>query len=622
MREQVRQATRIHRPALARSLGWSLVFLCVGLIGGSAVLLVILLDNPESPAWAYWGYTAVCWLYFVAGCMAWWRRPSNAMGALIVWGGISVQLLLVGSSPTPLLVSLGGACSTLTLGVVVHLLLAFPSGRLRRVLPRIIAVAGYFVALVLQFPLYAFDARMSSLPFFVADRPDLLELGRDVQRGAGSLVMVATALVLIVRLRRAKASQRRVLGPVFACGVFVVLFIPLSPNLLAGWLDWSPVTVGLSQLIVVAVVPIAFSLGVLRGGFARTGEVEELASWLSAPTVSRSGLSAALATVLGDPLLRLVFWVPERGGYVDSAGEWVALPDTHASRSAVPVELSGERIAAIIYDSDLIADPELVRTAGRVVALGVERERLTAALRATEQSLRRSRERLVETADRERRRIAQDLHDGLQVKLVLLAIDAQQLANHLTGTASAQRGEATALRLGIDTAAGELRSLVHAVMPSSLLERGLEFAVEDLVDRLPVPTELHVGTIEPLPIPVASTAYFVVAEALTNVVKHAAASKVVVRLDGVNEALRIDVRDDGRGGASRDSGTGLRSLFDRVDVLGGSFTLDSPHGGGTRLSIRLPVSQDSGRTALHDDVPEGMPRRQGSGSVVQHAEAL
>ncbi|GGM12527.1 sensor histidine kinase [Nakamurella endophytica] len=591
MADEVRAApVRTARPALARSLRRSLIWLCGGLVGGTGVLLAILLVHPDSPPWAYWGYTAVCWLYFVAGCVAWWRRPSNGMGALIVWGGVSVSLLLVGSTAAPLLAALGTAAGTLPLAVVVHLLLAFPSGRLRRALPWAVVAAGYVVTLVLQFPLYAFDARMSALPLFVADRPDLLRTGIEIQRYAGALVMAVTAVVLVVRLRRAKPWQRRILVPLFGYGVLAVLFIPLSPNLFSRWFDWSPFAIGVSQLVAISGVPVAFALAVLLGGFARTGEVEELSSWLSAPTAERSGLSAALAAVLGDPLLEIAFRVPGRLDWVDSAGRPVGLPAPGDTRAAVPVELSGEVIAAIVYDSELIADPELVRAAGRVVALGVERERLTAALRASEQSLRRSRERLVETADRERRRIAQDLHDGLQVTLVLLAIQAQQLA-HQPGATSAHRTGATDLRRGIDAAAAELRSLVHAVMPSSLLERGLGLAAEDLVDRLPVPAELVLGDVEPLPTPVASTAYFVVAEALTNVVKHAAASKVVVRLELVGGNLLVDVRDDGRGGASRDHGTGLRGLADRVDVLGGSLTLDSPAGGGTRLSVQLPVSQ-------------------------------
>jgi signal transduction histidine kinase len=266
------------------------------------------------------------------------------------------------------------------------------------------------------------------------------------------------------------------------------------------------------------------------------------------------------------------------------------LPRPGTLRSSVGVELSGEPIGAIVYDSELIDDPELVRTAGRVVALGVDRERLTAALRLTEQSLRRSRERIVETADRERRRIAQDLHDGLQVQLVLLALEAQQLANELDSSA-VTRIRATELRRGIDSAAAELRTLVHAVMPSSLVERGLAMATEDLMDRLPLPSSLHLGNIGSLPRTVESTAYFVVAEAVANVMKHAGASKVDVRLAKTAGTLNIEVVDNGVGGASIDRGTGIRGLLDRADVLGGSLRLDSPAGRGTNLQVQLPISQ-------------------------------
>ena len=585
------------RSAPTLSLRWSLLFLAVGFVGSSSVMLIILLHQGGAPAWAFWGYTAVCWLYALSGCLAWWRRPSNAKGAFQVRGGVSVFLLVVGSSTVPLLTSLGMVTATVSLAVLVHLLHAFPSGRIRTRAARITVLAGYVVCLPLQLPLYAFDPATAGLPVHIADRPGLLAVGETVQSTAGALVMVATVVILVQRLHRAKAWQRKVLVPLFGYGIFAALFIPLSSNLLR-WLGWSQFQIGVAQLAVLAGVPVAFSLGVLRGGFARTGELAELASWLSAPTQSRSDLSAVLAAVLGDPFLQLVFWVPERKRFVDSSGVWAELPTAGEARSSVAVEMAGERIGAVIYDSELIADPELVATAGRLVALGVERERLTAALRATEQSLRRSRERLLETADRERRRIAQDLHDGLQVKLVLLAVEAQQLANQLAA-ASQVRERATELRRRIDFAAAELRSLVHAVMPSSLVERGLGFAAEDLVDRLPVPAELHLGAIGTLPASVASTAYFVVAEALTNVVKHAGATKVVVRLDEMDGTLMVEVTDNGRGGASRDGGTGLRGLIDRVDVLGGTFTLFSPVGSGTTISVRLAVPRDADQpTAL------------------------
>lgn len=584
-------AVQSSRSAPTLSLRWSLLFLAGGFVGAGTILLVILLDQGGAPAWAFWGYTAVSWLYALAGCLAWWRRPSNAMGALLVWGGVSVFLLIAGSSTVPLLAALGAVSATTTLAVLVHLLHAFPSGRVRTRAARFTVVAAYVVCWPLQVPLYAFDPATAGLPVHIADRPELMQWGRTVQELAGAAVMVSTVVLLARRLHRAKAWQRRVLVPLFGYGMFAALFIPLSSSSLR-WLGWDGFQIGIAQLAVLAGVPVAFSLGVLRGGFARTGELAELATWLSAPTQNRQDLSSVLAAVLGDPHLQLVFWVPERKRYVDLAGVWAELPDADAARSSIAIELMGDLIGAVIYDSDLIGDPELVRTAGRLVALGVERERLTAALRATEQSLRRSRERLLETADRERRRIAQDLHDGLQVKLVLLAVEAQQLANQLAA-ASPVRERATELRRRIDFAAAELRSLVHAVMPSALVERGLGFAAEDLVDRLPVPAELHLGAIGVLPASVSSTAYFVVAEALTNVVRHAAATKVVVRLDEMDGTLMIEVTDNGRGGASREGGTGLRGLVDRVDVLGGTFTLFSPVGSGTTISVRLAVSRDA-----------------------------
>jgi signal transduction histidine kinase len=580
----------VNRSDLGRSLRRALAYLAAVVLGGSTLLLVILIDGQNAPAWAFLVYSGTCWLWFLAGVFAWWRRPSNGLGALLVLGGIALTLGEANSSTIVAVAAVGVVFATAILAVVVHLLHAFPSGRIRGRASRITVIAGYVVAIGMQIPLYAFNPAAEGLPVFIADRPDLVAVGDVVQEVSGTLVMIATTVILAGRLRRAKPYQRRVLIPLFGYGIVAVLYIPVSSSLLSVWFDIDPLLLALSQVVVVAGIPIAFALAVFRGGFARTGELEELATWLGTPGDRRSDLSWALASVLGDSSLELVFWVPEESRYVDSAGHQVLLPRPGTLRSSVGVELSGEPIGAIVYDSELIDDPELVRTAGRVVALGVDRERLTAALRLTEQSLRRSRERIVETADRERRRIAQDLHDGLQVQLVLLALEAQQLANELDSSA-VTRIRATELRRGIDSAAAELRTLVHAVMPSSLVERGLAMATEDLMDRLPLRSSLHLGNIGSLPRTVESTAYFVVAEAVANVMKHAGASKVDVRLAKTAGTLNIEVVDNGVGGASIDRGTGIRGLLDRADVLGGSLRLDSPAGRGTNLQVQLPISQ-------------------------------
>ncbi len=578
----------VKQSELARSLRRSLLFGAAGLLIASGLLLAILVDGQTGPTWAFAIYTATCVVWALAGIFAWWRRPSNGLGALLVLGAIALNLGEANSSAIAPVAAVGVVFATVILAVTVHLLHAFPAGRIRGRASRITVVAGYVVAIGLQFPLYAFNKDASALPVFISDQPVLVAAGRQIQALVGSLVMIATTIILAGRLRRAKGFQRRVMIPLFGYGVFAVLFIPLSSSVLTQWLELDPLALAVGQIVVIAGIPIAFLLAVFRGGFARTGELQELATWLGEPDSHRSDLSVALTSVLGDRSLELVFWVPERRRYVNSDGIDAALPAPGGGRASVAIDLSGEPIGAIIYDCELIVDPELVRTAGRVIALGVDRERLTAALRVTEQSLRRSRERIVETADRERRRIAQDLHDGLQVQLVLLALDAQQLANDLDSSATT-RARATDLRRGVDAAAAELRTLVHAVMPSSLVERGLAMATEDLVDRLPLPSTLYIGNFGPLPESVESTAYFVVAEAVANVVKHASATKVAIRLEKIAGELNIEVVDNGVGGAAVERGTGIRGLLDRADVLGGSLHLTSPTGQGTTLLIRLPL---------------------------------
>jgi signal transduction histidine kinase len=195
---------------------------------------------------------------------------------------------------------------------------------------------------------------------------------------------------------------------------------------------------------------------------------------------------------------------------------------------------------------------------------------------------------LAEAVDGERRRIAAELHDGLQVQLVLLGLAAQELAADAEpGTAS----QAMALRAGIDSAAATLRQLVQGFLPPLLAERGLRAATQDLFDRLPVPVRLRfaLGSVS-LPPAVESTAYFVVAEALTNALKHACARELEVNMEMSGRSVVIDVRDDGVGGAGGGEGNGLASLAKRVGTLGGWLHIESPAGRGTHVRAVLPCA--------------------------------
>lgn len=566
------------RPAL--SLGGSNLSPVLLLMSACAVLLLavvaaVVTAGPISPRWVVAMSPLAGGIWLAAGVVALFRRPSNRVGAILVGGGLVIQASALSNSAVPMLVAIGQVLATTPLAVVVHLLMAFPSGRLRDARSRVLVALAYATAVVLGAPAYMFTVETPPFdPLLVADAPDIALVGAWVQRGFGAAVMAATATSLVVRLRAATTEKRRVLLPLYGYGVAAILFIPISGTVLQPAGVLTPIATFLLQIAVVALVPIAFVGSLLRGGFARTAEVQELGAWLGADVEHRPRLRDALSATLGDPSLELAYWTPS--GCVDAAGDAVTLPDSGDDRDAIEITLGPANVGAIIYDTTVVTDPELVRNAGRVIALALDRERLTAELRASQESLRQSRRRLVEAHDRRQERIARDLHDGLQNRLVVLAIEAN-------------RSGVTDVRVGIEAAIADLRALVAGIVPPMLLDRGLAAATRDLVDRMPLPVELDVtGLVDGLPPTVEQTAYFVLSEALTNAIKHSRARELSVRLDQTPRHLRLEIRDDGVGGAELATGRGLRGLADRVDVAGGRLKLRSPNGGGTLLVAELP----------------------------------
>jgi signal transduction histidine kinase len=228
-------------------------------------------------------------------------------------------------------------------------------------------------------------------------------------------------------------------------------------------------------------------------------------------------------------------------------------------------------------DEDIVA----LRIFASRAAAELERRRQAAAIAA-------SRERVIEAADAERRRVGRDLHDGAQQRLMavsnLLTATRRKVGSD-DGTA-AELLELAAQELSAANA--ELRELARGLHPVALTERGLRDALESLTAGCAVPVALDVPELQ-LPERVALAAYFLVAESLTNVARYARANAARVHAALDDGVLRIEVSDDGVGGADATTGTGLRGLADRVDVLGGSMRVDSPPGAGTRVTAELPV---------------------------------
>jgi signal transduction histidine kinase len=204
--------------------------------------------------------------------------------------------------------------------------------------------------------------------------------------------------------------------------------------------------------------------------------------------------------------------------------------------------------------------------------------------------LQASRARLVGATDAERRRIERDLHDGTQQRLVSIAMSLGLLESKLP----AQEGEAKPLlretRAALALALEELRELTHGINPPLLVERGLSAALDELCRRAALPTHLRLELDGRLPDAVESAAYFTASEALTNAAKHSHASEVRMVASRAGGTLTVEVADDGIGGAGTGGGSGLRGLADRVEALGGRFTVSSPPGRGTTLRAEIPCA--------------------------------
>jgi signal transduction histidine kinase len=310
---------------------------------------------------------------------------------------------------------------------------------------------------------------------------------------------------------------------------------------------------------------------------AALAAVDDLHRQVSAGRRRPEELQDVLRTVLRDPGLRVGYRVPGSSAYLDAVGDPV-------SEDGVPVLLDEERTGVLVPDRGP-ASAELLREVGTRCGTLVEVVRLRSEVALALGEVRSSRARLLEIGYEERRRMERDLHDGAQQRLVSLGMRMRLAQRHLDDGTVDVDGLLDESVAELGTAVAELRQIAHGLRPSSL-DDGLAAALANLVRSLPLAVEMDVDG-DPLPDAVATTAYYVASEAITNAVKHAEATRIelhVVRRDG---QLLIRVRDDGRGGAR----LGLRSgLVDRVAALGGSVHVASPEGHGTEVEAALPCA--------------------------------
>jgi signal transduction histidine kinase len=562
-----------------------LAYALVGIAAFALALIDVALFLETETSWPTWMGVLSPWLASIfvwSGIAAALRRPASRMGPLMVAAGFVWLLAELAGSRVPALTAVGLIVASLVLAMVFHLLLAFPSGRLRGRASVATVAVGYFVCTVMQAPQWLFGGGDGG-PWAVLqvhDSPGLAEAALWTQWAVGTCVTVVTAVILWQRWRQVAPATRRGVTPMLIYGIFAVLYVPISGRFISGvgipddWIPWAV----LSQNLAVAIVPVAFAVTMLSGGFGRTLAIDDLAGRIEADEDEDDSMTAALRQTLGDPTVELALWVEGRGAYVDGLGEVVAVPPADAGRAAAEVRGAGsERLGALLYDATLAPDARLAEAAARVVAIHLDRGRLAGEVRAS----------AIEARDDERRRLARDLHDGMQTRLLLLAMSANELSEGAE-VGAGERERLRKLERDLVGAADDLRTFAHGFLPPALVERGIYAAAADLAESYPgvVDPQIAPGALRP-PAQVETAAYFVVSEALANSLKHAGADSVRLSLARENGSLLIEIEDDGRGGASAE-GSGIVGIRDRVEALDGTLALSSPPRGGTLLRVALP----------------------------------
>ena len=298
----------------------------------------------------------------------------------------------------------------------------------------------------------------------------------------------------------------------------------------------------------------------------------------------------ALARVLGDPSAHVLYRVPSASGglvYVDAAGRPAWLPQTGTGQAVTTVDEGGEPVAALVCDVSLADEPELLEATVAAARLAIDNARLQAEVRAQLEEVRASRARIVRAGDVERQRIERNLHDGAQQRLLALSFALRLAQSRAGGDAelTAALGDAAQ---ELKEALAELRELAQGLHPAILTRSGLAAAVRAAARRAQVPAEVTEAPEERFPPDLEAAAYYVVSEALANAGKHASATHARVSIRRSGGVLRVQVADDGVGGADPAAGSGLTGLADRVAALGGTVSVISPPGAGTTITAELP----------------------------------
>jgi signal transduction histidine kinase len=504
---------------------------------------------------------AVGWTLIGCGLVAAGRRPESRTGALMAATGFTWFLGNFSGVGMPAASWAAAHLVYLHRGPLVQLVLTYPSGRPSSRPARAAVAVGYAAALIT--PVWRSEGAtilLAALLLGVSARDYVGAVGRTRRMRRAALQAVACLSVVLAGTAAARLllPAGQVSGPSLL--IYEAMLCVLAPWLMAGLLlaPWDRAVV--TDLVV-------------ELGEARTGT-----------------LRGALSRALGDPSLEIGYWLPDRAVFVDAEGRTLVIPGPGSERSVTVVEREGRPVAVLVHDPAVLADPGLLEAVASAAQLAASHARLQAEVQARVVELEVSRRRILVARDDERRRLERRLREGAERRLDQLADTLRQGRRSASGEQT--REQIAGAEAQLAQTLEELRRLAQGLHPRLLSERGLAGALTVLAKDFPVPVQITI-TGDRVPSPVAVVAYFVCAEALANVAKHAGAARAAVSVTARDGLVRVEVEDDGVGGADPGRGSGLRGLADRVETVGGTLQVASVPGKGTRLAAEIPLGGEA-----------------------------
>jgi signal transduction histidine kinase len=534
---------------------------------------------PRLPDWE-WAMVLVAGLLFIGVSMAtWWSRPGRPPWAALLGAGAVLSTILILSSSS-WSYTVGRVLPSATVLVGAWLLPGASRHRLRAWAIRAAAAAVGAAAVA---PLTR-DAALLGHPDVLGSIADSSDLYLALLTGSAALTALSMLLVVVLAVGQLRRAGGWRLLPtwlsIVAASVWAVSATGSTIDYSIGEGAWAGGPLHAAALGSVGLVPVVVALRLVISRWDRP----ELAGLVVDLGAAHGALQPAVARALEDPSVRVLASVDGKQ-LLDEDGTIVAGDEIPPDRSLTRIR-SGERlIGGLVHDPAFVQDPARLSAVVAAVGLALDVNRLNEEVTAQLEEVRASRSRIIEAGDAARKRIERDLHDGAQQRLVALGMDLQRAKRHAE---SKGEGELAAM---LDSATSDVRRAIEEIRlvsrgshPSLLAERGLDAAIEALAELSPIPVRTTI-TSNGLPVALEKTAYYVVAEGLTNVAKHASASEAAVSIHLEGGSLRVVVADDGRGGAFLAPNSGLQGLEDRVVATGGSLSVRSGVEGTTLTAV-------------------------------------